>query len=75
MPPPRTVLAWLQSVKLEACYASLAELGYDEDVDMIIDEEEEEVPAMVAAVEAAEGIKRPTVNKFKRELKKLRGGQ
>ena len=41
---------------------------------MIIDEEEEEVPAMVAAVEATEGIKRPTVNKFKRELKKLRGG-
>ena len=35
--PPRTVLAWLQSVKLEACYASLAELGYDEDVDMIIE--------------------------------------
>ncbi len=75
MPPPRTVLAWLQSVKLEACCASLAELGYDEDVDMIIDEEEEEVPAMVAAVEATEGIKRPTVNKFKRELKKLRGDQ
>eukprot|EP01045_Picozoa_sp_COSAG04_P026374 COSAG04_NODE_3649_length_2639_cov_1.785827_2_plen_67_part_00 len=31
------------------------------------------LPAILAAVEAIEGVKKPTIKKFKRELAKLRG--
>ena len=71
--PPQSVLAWLKSVKLEACYASLSELGYGEDLEMLEEGDEEEVADILAAIEAIEGVKKPTVKKFTRELKKLRG--
>ena len=71
--PPRTVLAWLQSVKLEACHEALSDLGYGEDLEMLEEGDEEEVADILAAIEAIEGIKKPTVKKFTRELKKLRG--
>ena len=68
-----TVAGWLKSLKLEACHDALNDLGYGEDIDLITDGDDEEVADMIAAVEAVEGIKKPTVKKFKRELAKLRG--
>ena len=67
-----TVAGWLKSLKLEACLDALNDLGY-EDIDLVTDGDDEEVADMIAAVEAVEGIKKPTVKKFKRELAKLRG--
>eukprot|EP01045_Picozoa_sp_COSAG04_P027537 COSAG04_NODE_4054_length_2335_cov_2.029964_2_plen_90_part_00 len=69
---PRTVAEWLKSLDLEVCTDVLNELGYDK-IDLITDGDEEEVADMITAVEAAEGIKKPTAKKFKRELAKLRG--
>ena len=65
--------AWLQSVKLSACVDALQAIGYDEDLDMVLDADEEEVADMLAAVEGIVGVKKPTIKKFKRELAKLRG--
>ena len=67
-----TVAGWLKSLKLETCLDALNDLGY-EDIDLVTDGDDEEVADMIAAVEAVEGIKKPTVKKFKRELAKLRG--
>ena len=64
---------WLQAIKLQVCYAALAEQGYGEDLDMVVDGDEEEVAVMLAAVEGMDGVKLPIVKKFKRELAKLRG--
>ena len=69
---PRTAAEWLKSLDLEVCTDALNELGYDK-IDLITDGDEEEVADMIAAVEALEGIKKPTAKKFKRELAKLRG--
>ena len=66
-----TVAGWLTSLKLETCLDALNDLGY-EDIDLVTDGDDEEVADMIAAVEAVEGIKKPTVKKFKRELAKLR---
>ena len=65
--------AWLQSVKLSACVDALQAIGYDEDLDMVLDADEEEVADMLAAIEGIVGVKKPTIKKFKRELAKLRG--
>ena len=65
--------SWLTGIKLEVCHAALAELGYDEDLDMVVDGDDEEVADMLGAVVAIEGIKKPALKKFKRELAKLRG--
>ena len=40
---------------------------------MVIDGDVEEVADLIEAVTAIEGIKKPTVKKFKRELAKVRG--
>ena len=68
-----SVAEWLQAVNLQVCYAPLAEQGYGEDLDMVVEGDEEEVAVMLAAVEGIEGVKLPVVKKFKRELAKLRG--
>ena len=68
-----SVAEWLQSIKLQVCYAALAEQGYGEDLDMVVDGDEEEVAVMLAAVEGIDGVQLPIVKKFKRELAKLRG--
>jgi hypothetical protein len=75
-PPARayeSVAEWLQAIKLQVCYAALAEQGYGEDLDMLVDGDEEEAAVMLAAVEGIDGVKLPIVKKFKRELAKLRG--
>jgi hypothetical protein len=72
-PEPASVEAWLLSVKLTACTEALATAGYDEDLDMVLDADEEEVSDMLAVVEGIAGVKKPTIKKFKRELAKLRG--
>ena len=51
----------------------MQEIGYGEDLDMVLDADEEEVADMLAAVEGIVGVKKPTIKKFKRELAKLRG--
>lgn len=64
------------SIKLEVCHAALEDEGYGEDHDMIVEGDEEEVIAMIAAVEriAVDDKKaKPKVKKFKRELATLRG--
>jgi hypothetical protein len=71
--PPDTIRGWLESVKLGACLAPLRALGYEEDVDMLVDGDAEEVRDILAAVEEAAEVKKPTTKKFKRELARLRG--
>ena len=68
-----TVVEWLQPLRLQDCVPALIELGYDEDLDCVIDGDDEEVEDIIAAVTAVEGIKKPTLKKFLRELAKLRG--
>ena len=68
---PQTAKDWLKPLDLEICVDPLNELGYDK-IDLITDGDDEEVADMIAAVEAVEGVKKPTVKKFKRELAKLR---
>ena len=68
----QTVRAWLSSVKLDVCIAPLAELGYDDDLDMVREGDDEEVADMLRAISAIAGVKKPTVKKFTRELEKLR---
>lgn len=63
---------WLKTLDLQVCTDALNELGYDK-IDSITEGDEEEVAAIVAAVEGIDGVKLPTVKKFKRELAKLRG--
>ena len=58
---------------METCHAALAELGYDEDIQMIIDGDEEEIQDMIGAVEGVAGVKKAHLKKFKRELAKVRG--
>ena len=69
----RTVADWPQETSLAMCEASLAEAGCDTELQMVIEGDEEEVADMIEAVGAIEGIKKPTVKKFKRELAKVRG--
>jgi hypothetical protein len=69
----QTVAAWLQETKLGMCEGALAEAGYDAELEMVVDGDDEEVADIIAAVEAIAGVKKPTVKKFKRELAKLRG--
>ena len=64
---------WLADIKLEMCHAALKELGYDEDMQMVIDGDDEEVQDMIGAVEGVEGVKKSHLKKFKRELAKVRG--
>ena len=59
--------------ELGACLAPLRALGYEEDVDMLVDGDAEEVRDILAAVEEAAEVKKPTTKKFKRELARLRG--
>ena len=40
---------------------------------MVLDADEEEVADILAAAESMVGMKKPTLEKFKRELAKLRG--
>ena len=68
-----TVAAWLLATKCDMCESVLAELGYDEEIGMIIEGDDEEVQSMLAAVQGIEGVKIPTVKKFKRALAKVRG--
>ena len=68
----QTVRAWLSSVKLDVCIAPLAELGYDDDLDMVREGDDDEVADMLRAISAIAGVKKPTVKKFTRELEKLR---
>ena len=49
------------------------EAGYNAELQMVIDGENDEVADMFEAVEAVKGIKKPAVRKFKRELAKVRG--
>ena len=75
-PPQQSVLEWLSASKLEACHAALDEIGYGDDLDMLIEGDGDEVAEILAAVEQlAVGDKKakPKVKKFKRELSKLRG--
>ena len=46
-------------------------IGYDEDLDTVLDADT--VAGMLAAVEGIVGVKKPTIEKFKRELAKLSG--
>ena len=50
----------------------LKDLGCD-DMDMLVEGDDEDMADIIAAVEAAEEIKKLSVKKFKRELAKLRG--
>eukprot|EP01043_Picozoa_sp_COSAG02_P040496 COSAG02_NODE_3283_length_7019_cov_7.319364_4_plen_288_part_00 len=69
---PESVVEWLSSVKLQMCHAALAAAGYRDDLDMLIEGDDEEVNDMIAAVAGIEGIQKPTMKKFLRELAKLR---
>ena len=62
----------MSSVKLDVCIAPLAELGYDDDLDMVREGDDEEVADMLRAISAVVGVKKPAVKKFTRELEKLR---
>jgi hypothetical protein len=71
---PESVAEWLEIVKLQMCHAALAEVGYGDDIDMLIEGDEEEVKVIIAAVAGMEGVQNvPKVKKFLRELAKLRG--
>ena len=59
--------------KLAICEDALVEVGYYEELEMVIDGDDEEVADMVAAVEAIAGVKKPTIKKFKRALAEVRG--
>ena len=72
-PLGRPTLSWEAVAPPIVCHAALAEQGYGEDLDMVVDGDEEEVAVMLAAVEGMDGVKLPIVKKFKRELAKLRG--
>jgi hypothetical protein len=69
----RTIADWRRQTKLVMCEVAVAEAGYDAELALVEDGDAEEVGDMVAAVEAVEGIKKPTVKKFKRKLAKVRG--
>ena len=56
---------WLADIKLEMCHAALKELGYDEDMQMVIDGDDEEVQDMIGAVEGVEGVKKSHLKNFK----------
>ena len=74
--PFSSLQAWLAAIKLEDCYTALDEIGYGQDLTMLIDGDEEEVSEMLKAVEgfASDDKKaKPKVKKFKRELARLRG--
>ena len=43
---------------------ALAQAGYDEDLDRILEADDEEVADMVAAVEGIAAMKKPAVKKF-----------
>jgi hypothetical protein len=76
VPPFASVLEWLSASKLEACHAALDEIGYGDDLDMLIEGDGDEVAEILTAVEqlAVDDKKaKPKVKKFKRELSKLRG--
>ena len=75
-PPFASTLEWLAGAKLEECHATLEQLGYGDDLSMVVDGDEEEIAEILAAVEqlAADDQKaKPKVKKFKRELARLRG--
>ena len=67
-----SVAEWLAAKKLAICEAALAEAGYEDELEMIIDGDDEEIADMIAAVESIQGIKKPTVKKFKRALAEVR---
>ena len=67
-----TVARWLSKKKLEVCADALAELGYDAELDMVKEGDDQEVQDMIKAVEAIKGFKRAHVNKFKRKLDEVR---
>ena len=69
---PATVEEWVKQMKLEVCLNALKDLGCD-DMDMLVEGDDEDITDIIAAVEAAEEIKKLSVKKFKRELAKLRG--
>ena len=71
-----STLQWLLSVKLEACHAVLAGIGYGEDLDLLVEGDDSEIAEILASVEQLavdDKRDRPKVKKFKRELSKLRG--
>ena len=59
-PAPESVAEWLESVKLGGpCFAALKAIGYEDDLEMIIDGDDEELQDIIAAVRAARvGISR-----------------
>ena len=69
---PATVEEWVKQVQLEVCLNVLKDLGCD-DMDMLVEGDDEDMADIIAAVEAAEEIKKLSFKKFKRELAKLRG--
>ena len=55
------------------CEDALAEAGYDDELESVVEADDEEVADMIAAVEGIEGIKKPKIKQFKRGLAKVRG--
>ena len=77
VPPFASTREWLADINLEMYHAALDELGYGEDIQMIIDGDDEEVQDMIGAVQdmivAVGGVaevKKAHLKKFKRELAK-----
>jgi hypothetical protein len=68
-----SVAEWLNAKKLAMCADALAEAGYDEELEMVVEGDNEEVGDMIVAVETIVGVKKPTVKKFKRALAEVRG--
>ena len=71
-------MEWLSASKLEACHAALDEIGYGDDLDMLIEGDGDEVAEIFAAVEqlAVDDRKaKPKVKKFKRESPSCEGAR
>ena len=68
-----TIAEWLDAINLAMCEDALAEAGYDDVLESVVEADDEEVADMIAAVEGIEGIKKPKIKQFKRGLAKVRG--
>ena len=77
-PSSPSVSVWLTKNNLDFAAAALEECGYDEGMtllDLTEDvKDEQTLREIIAAIEGIEGVKKPKVNKIKRELNKLAAG-
>ena len=74
--PSLTIDEWLTQVRLSVFVDCLARLGYKGDLGYtsdLVEVDSEELEDIMRAVEGVEGVMKPAVKKFKREIAKLRG--